>query len=189
MRAKYVIGETCLGSKLCQRDPKFANISKKIHKSLHFSGSVRFSSRFSLYFLGFSNVLENAELHCNSPKFCRFPPEHRNFRGTSIQKKYSCDPHTEPLVHCQLQRLHRQRQKRANGNANSRAVRGRQLRCQLVTRVTPAPGVSNKNQFMKRPKFLTKSLKRPPDQKLSSRIPGYRLDAAKRKALLRLVAF
>ena len=61
----------------------FANISKEIRKILHFK--MRFSSRFSQIFTKiaqiFTDLLENAELHYNSPNFCRFFGKKAKFSG------------------------------------------------------------------------------------------------------------
>ena len=62
----------------------FANISKKRRKLLLFYTIAICADlrRFSRIFTG---VVENAELHRESPKVCRFLPECLNFRNTRIQ--------------------------------------------------------------------------------------------------------
>jgi len=64
----------------------FVKISKEIRKILHFL--MRFSSRFSHIFMKkfqiFTDFPENAELYCNSPKFCRFFRKKAEFKKNGI---------------------------------------------------------------------------------------------------------
>ena len=44
-----------------------------------------------------TDVLENAKLHCISPKCVQLSPRNENFRETKMQKK-TCNSHTERLL-------------------------------------------------------------------------------------------